>query len=242
MHQILLWITVLSLYSVTATAQLPTFEQLDDKLTPYFFEGKRDTAGWLLWQPNLGEKAGFPISHDGFCYTRLDTVLYIEVGEISYATALFRTTEQEMMCRVCSPVMSAATFRKKEGAWHLQDFEKALPYFGVWNERGEVRLLQVSETAFALGIKKPLSGMQGYAEGREQLYYQGINLLFSYLYEQHLPDRYQLRQTIDFQNTASSGPLYDIELQQTRTYLEGKKEQEKRQFHYDTAFEQYLEK
>lgn len=242
----LLCFLLTNLFMIELSAQKPHFAELGEKLTPYFFEGERDAAGWLRWSPQLGEQANFPVSYDGFCYTRLDTVLYINAGELSYAAALFRTTEfmsenQEMMCRSCSPVLSVATFRQKEETWHLQDFEQALPYFGVWNERGPVRLVQVSKDAFGLGIKQKLSGMQGYAEAREQIYYQGVDLLFSYLYEKHLPDRYQLSQAIEFQKTALN-PLYDIKLQQTKTYLQGQKEKDAVYFYYDGDLMQYLKK
>lgn len=245
MPQVLLWVTIFSLQTTIITAQNPSFEQLDTSLSSYFFDGNRNTAGWLRWKPQLGDKLNFPVSYDGLCYTRLDTVLYISLREQNYAVALFRTVafmseNEKMLCRSCSPAISVATFREKGNSWYIQDFEAVLSYFGAWNERGEVRLMQISHSSFGMGIQQPPTGVQGYTEGREQIYYQGTDLLFSYIYERDIPDSYQLKQTIEFKSTVLS-PLHDIELQRTRTYLQGQKKHSKRLFRYNAALRQYLE-
>src|ERR1700733_1998078 len=87
-----------------------------------------------LWKPNFSEIGEFAVSKDGFCHTRLDTI--ITYGD---QALLVFTTSDGSDCHVCAPDISIAKFYKdRYGIWNYGGMRKNFGKYGSDGKRGEV--------------------------------------------------------------------------------------------------------
>ena len=108
-------------------------------LYPALFNAEAQNE-WCLWKPTKAEKDSSNVSWDGYCHTRLDTVLnYIQSG-ITMAVVIFGTYEFDVDgiadCHACAPTVSVAVFQQNtKGYWRKIKFIKNFGPHGSWGHQ-----------------------------------------------------------------------------------------------------------
>ena len=128
-----------------------------------------DIYGRAVWTPNFAERLDFPISYDGFCYTKTDKVLFFN-DEFQRALVIFGTyeimdNEEVNTSHVSSPMLSLAYFtQRKNNEWELTAFKKSFVHHGSWGEMGNTEIKQVGKKNFVLDLSW---GYNSTGEGKE---------------------------------------------------------------------------
>lgn len=147
-------------------AQTRTFKVEDEReiLSILFDTEDFDSEGRAVWTPNFAEQLNFPVSYDGFCYTKFEKVLLYN-DEFRRAVVIFGTYEimdngEPNNGHVAAPMASIAYFtQRKENGWELTAFKKTFQYYGSWGEMGDIDLKQIGKQAFALDLSSGYSNM-----------------------------------------------------------------------------------
>ena len=136
-----------------------TFKLEDERyiLSVLFDTEEFDIDGRAVWTPNFNESLNFPISYDGFCYTKMDKILLYNDG-FSRAIIVFCTYAvlddgNPDIGRTSSPMLSIAYFTQRDSdKWELSAFKKIFTYHGSWGEIGDIEMKQINKQNFALEL------------------------------------------------------------------------------------------
>ncbi len=142
-------------------------------LLALFHPDSINQAHEAVWVPAKNETDSFPVSADGKCYTRADTILYYKAttGAVfqPFALVIFGTYKKQEDgsyddCHACSPLMSYALLQQTgKQQWTVLRFVKKFIYSGAWGQLFKPGLLQYGKNKFALDLSGGGSG-QGYFE------------------------------------------------------------------------------
>jgi hypothetical protein len=95
-----------------------------------------DPSGAAVWKPNFADSLEFEgnVWSDGFCHTKLDTVMTYKINNGTQDALLVFSTLSEDGCMYCYPDIGAATFRRSKGSWVIDRFQKRLGRFGGFGD------------------------------------------------------------------------------------------------------------
>ena len=168
---LLLLITLLITPVLSAQESFLQLESLEpEQVMTALFESERYSPEMgVAWVPDLEERATFVVSDDGYCHTKLDTVITYTIngysGEETYALVVFATYAyydgEPITCHACAPEMGAAQFVRTGEGWELERFRKFLGRFGGWGDPGDAALVHLGQAQVALEIASGFTG-QGY--------------------------------------------------------------------------------
>ena len=128
-----------------------------------------------VWKTDTTDNVRLPISSDGFCYTRLDTLILfkdknrvhktsIERAAVVFITSRYQDNELDN-CHACSPAIGVATFTKTANKmWKLDQLKKYVTSHGVWGKRGKLGVERFCDQLFCLKLIAKYYG-QGNTEG-----------------------------------------------------------------------------
>ena len=128
-----------------------------------------------VWKTDTTDNVRLPISSDGFCYTRLDTLILfkdknrvhktlIERAAVVFITSRYQDNELDN-CHACSPAIGVATFTKTANKmWKLDQLKKYVTSHGVWGKRGKLGVERFGDQLFCLKLIAKYYG-QGNTEG-----------------------------------------------------------------------------
>jgi|GEM_PF-2669773 hypothetical protein len=109
--------------------------------------------GWCLWKPTPVEKDSSNVSTDGFCHTRLDTILnYVDSGK-NKAVIIFGTYEfgKQMRedCHACAPMVSIAVAQwNDKGNWQVLKFIRNFGLHGSYGQQPTYKLSKFGRHCF----------------------------------------------------------------------------------------------
>jgi hypothetical protein len=167
------------------------FESLGDKtvLAKLFDDPEFDTSGTALWKPNYYERLAFPVSYDGKCHTKVDTVMYFTdqqnrkcavmiLATYKYSFDVTDSTPGIGDCHFCGVPLGIALFSQtEEKKWELYRFEKSftsLGYFGTYRtggkDAGKICLKEIGDPWTCLSLTQGVGGNMGEFSGSEDLY------------------------------------------------------------------------
>jgi len=123
------------------------FQTLDSTiiLQSLFDASSPNENGWVTWKPNFPEKINFPVSKDGSCYTKMDTILYLNNDWQQIALIVFETFPVEDGRRTKGSLISTAVFNKLSTAttWQVNCFNKKL-YYDPKSTTGNFELVKLN--------------------------------------------------------------------------------------------------
>ncbi len=191
------------------------FSSLDHKtLLQRLFDNPEfdSTTMMAIWTPNYYERRTFPVSYDGYCYTKIDTILYFSDSQkrkcAAAILATYRYGRDDMNgtidigdCHFCGvPIGIALLSATSEKGWELYEFSKAftsLGYFGNYKtnreDAGKIQLKTMGDPWTCLSLVQGIGGNMGHFSGHENIYsieqYQlggfpnnTLSCIFSYTY------------------------------------------------------------
>ncbi|MCX6244680.1 MAG: hypothetical protein NTU98_08245 [Bacteroidetes bacterium] len=126
---------------------------LDKKsLYPALFKAE-PRYGWCLWKPTPAEEDSSNVSSDGFCHTRLDTILNYSDSGVNKAVIIFGTCrfdENGMVdCHACAPIVSVAVAQQNsDHYWRIQRFIKNFGEHGSWGQQPRYRITKFGGNYF----------------------------------------------------------------------------------------------
>ena len=153
-------IVILSIFLLLASCQskkssinsLPSLDKQVLYTALFNAEGKGE---WCIWKPLPMKEDSINISTDGFCHTRLDTILFYSVATFRRAVVIFGTYEFEhggmVFCHACNPIVSIAVAqRNKDSTWKVIKFIKNFGTHGSWSSQPDYRIGQLGKIDFLI--------------------------------------------------------------------------------------------
>ena len=157
-----------------------------------FDSQKINSNNEVLWKPNYYERMNFVVSDDGYCHTKVDTLITYDTNK---KLIIFETSKEGYECHACAPTISIAILIKDEnGIWKLDFFEKKFIQYGSWGKTDSYGVAKLGSNFYCLKLRSKVDGNQGYFSGWEvyysiKNYYSGcincaepIKEIFSYIY------------------------------------------------------------
>ncbi|MFI5185770.1 MAG: hypothetical protein ACHQF0_03550 [Chitinophagales bacterium] len=133
--------------SLRAQVNETVFQSLDPKaiLESLFDASSVDVNGLAAWKPNFSERMYFPVSNDGFCYTKLDTIINFEEASEQNVLLIFKTYLIEKGQPTNVFAMSTAIFNKLSDAtrWKVDWFYKEVFYDSGATITGSFKLIKI---------------------------------------------------------------------------------------------------
>jgi len=129
---------------------LPSLEK--QSLYPAFFNVEAHN-GWCIWKPTPAEKDSSNFSTDGFCHTRLDTIMSYADSGTNKAVIIFGTYKFDKDgltdCHACSPVVSIAVARwNDKGTWQVLKFIRNFGLHGSWGQQPRYSIANLGRNYF----------------------------------------------------------------------------------------------
>lgn len=126
-----------------ATIILPDTTHSYNRDTVFSVRSLHDTVGILrlcfspikiinkkiaCWKPSLDDFFNMPVSDDGLCHTKIDTVINLsaEKSLIVFRTDSYHSDNNIIDCHACSPVYGITTVKKEDNIYTVANFKKDL--------------------------------------------------------------------------------------------------------------------
>ena len=108
---------------------------------------------WCIWKPTPAEKDSSNVSTDGFCHTRVETILYYTDWEVSKAAVVFGTYEFDENGMIFSHgsapmVCFAVAMKKDDRNWQVLRFIKNFGEHGSWGQQPAYRVANFGRNYF----------------------------------------------------------------------------------------------
>lgn len=203
-------------------------------LKAFFTEGEIIDTNLIRWKPDLEEKLKMNVSKDGYCYTKLDTLLPLDdvTDEYLYIfkTYTYDSGIQKIVCHSCAPNYSLgrAISTEMEKA-DITDFSKNVLTAGSWGDGAE---LEIMAAGSAKKLLKITSSYVGTGEVNEKVclidvdnFHSAISYTALQSNEMMLDDPYQTNNGLykkETELTTEYGKtgLYDIILSERETSVD----------------------
>ena len=151
-------IAILFIVFILASCQSP---QQNGALLPsldrqYLYEALFNAEahnGWCQWKPTPAEKDSSNVSTDGFCHTRLDTILNYSDSGINKAVIIFGTYKFDKDgfadCHACAPMVSVAVAQwNGVSNWLVLKFIKNFGYHGSYGQQPKYDIARFGRKCF----------------------------------------------------------------------------------------------
>jgi hypothetical protein len=160
MSLIMASISILSIFILVSSCHtnkengtlLPSLEK--QSLYPALFKAEALNE-WCLWKPTPAAKDSSNVSTDGFCHTRLDTILnYVDSGK-NKAVMIFGTYVFDKNgladCHACAPMVSIAVAHWTDnGNWQVLKFIKNFGKHGSYGQQPQYGIAHFGRNFFLL--------------------------------------------------------------------------------------------
>jgi hypothetical protein len=132
-----------------------------------------------------------PISDDGFCHTKVDTIIYQTSVDENNAIVIFKSNKYDSgipyTCHACPLMLSIATFTKRDNKWELNQFKKKFKSAGFYGENlGYFEIKRLGKNLNCLHHYEEIDGNNGFDSGMGYFYSiennDDFEKVFQYLY------------------------------------------------------------
>jgi hypothetical protein len=166
-------VLLLLIFSFSAVCSLSQPEKdklfitLDNKaILNRLFDGAVVQKNEAIWSPNYYENMNFPISDDGFCHVRIDTILPFmsQTGEnvVYIFTYITYSDGIKEACHACRPHIGFALFSKINNIWEIVNFKKNVGTFGNYGSVGDFAITKLGTDFYCLKMIDKEDGNGGY--------------------------------------------------------------------------------
>jgi hypothetical protein len=135
-----------------------------DKSSILYALFKPEIKEWCLWKPTKADSV-FPVSDDGLCHTRVDSIYKFKQDTAEMALLLLGTYacvngEPEFM-QMSAPLVSAVVVKRdSERKWIIDSYKKAMGFFGSFGEKPQGTIQKLGRwTFFEIGTYNSNMGL-----------------------------------------------------------------------------------